>query len=79
MPTSNAGRRRWQKLEAELWKAVAALPAGEPLPEALALEVFAWKNAAFMGRRRLDDELPTAWNDPAQAEHRRRYRGAQTF
>lgn len=71
-----AGPAALAEIEAELWAAVAALPAGAPLPEALALEVFAWKNAAFMGRRRRDDELPSAWGEPAQAEHRRRYRGA---
>lgn len=69
-----AGPAALAEIEAELWEAVAALTAGDPLPEALALEVFAWKNAAFMGRRRLDDELPPAWSDPAQAEHRRRFR-----
>lgn len=71
-----AGPATLAQLEAELWGDVAALTAGAPLPDALALEVFAWKNAALMARRREDDELPPAWNDPAQAEHRQRFRDA---
>jgi len=71
-----AGPESLAAIEAELWAEVAALTAGDPLPDALALEVFAWRNAALMACRRRDDELPSAWNDPAQAEHRRRFRGA---
>jgi len=39
-------------LEASLWETVATLPAGDALPVDLALDIFAWKNAAFMARRR---------------------------
>jgi hypothetical protein len=62
-------------LEASLWETITALHKGEALPVDLALDIFAWKNAAFMARRRRDD-LPPAWDDPTQAEHRRRYRDA---
>jgi len=68
------GPDRLAGLEAVLWDAVAALPTGGALPDELARDVFAWKTAAFMARRRRADDLPPAWYDPAQAEHRHRYR-----
>jgi hypothetical protein len=61
-------------LEASLWDDVAALSTGAALPAELARDLFAWKTAAYMARRRLSDDLPPAWYDPAQAEHRRRFR-----
>jgi len=70
------GPDRLAGLEAMLWDAVAVLPTGGALPDELARELFAWKNAAVMARRCRPDDLPPAWSDPGQAEHRRRYRDA---
>jgi len=72
----NAGPESLAAIEAELWVEVAVLATGATLPEALAIDIFAWKTAAYMARRRSADDLPPTWNDPAQARHRRRYRDA---
>ena len=47
-------------LKASLCETVAMLPVGGGLPVDLALDLFAWKNAAYMAPRRRDDDLPPA-------------------
>lgn len=47
--------------ERSLRAAVAALPPGAALPVNLGRELFAWKNATYMARRRLAGDLPLAW------------------
>lgn len=64
---TKGGTRRHRELPAPAYAAITAV---------LALDVFTWKNAALMARRRLADDLPPAWSDPAQTDPRRRYRDA---
>jgi len=70
MPTSKVGRRCSRSWKPGSGGAVSEFATGTALPLELGRDVFAWRNAAYMARRRASDELPSAWHDDAQAEAR---------